>query len=441
MTIRRPLLRSRPMASAVSRRCGRRWPGCRRSHKPEPDSAPFIHNAGRPIRKRRSAVLARGACKLAAVFSTRLPWQRPENALARAETRAPRIRSADHDLTESNPTRVGLRYPDRAARRAGAVAADAYEPDPLGLRAARAAVAADYARRRHRDRRRPPGADRQLQRVVRAVVQAAVRPRRRRPGARAELPAVRVSRGLEGVRPIGYRLAHDGDDGTSTSTAWPRRSRAPAAAARARSSSSTPTTRPARSSRATDLRPWVSRREAGLAVISDEVFAPYVSAALPARAGDARLAAAPALAERVPTFAWAACRRRAACRSSSSADMAVRAPSLADDALARLELITDTYLSVGGPVQRALPGCWSSVPTCAPDPGPRAGNRAACAPPCRRFAVHAADGAGRLDRHPARTRLAGDGAQRRGMGAAAAGRGRRAGPPRLPFRHARRVRT
>jgi aspartate/methionine/tyrosine aminotransferase len=76
--------------------------------------------------------------------SRRLPWDAPENALARAlrERREPFV-----DLTESNPTRVGLSAPIDL-RALGDPRALRYEPHPKGLRAAREAVAAYYAESR-----------------------------------------------------------------------------------------------------------------------------------------------------------------------------------------------------------------------------------------------------------------------------------------------------
>src|SRR5689334_4361737 len=80
------------------------------------------------------------------MFSRRLRWDVPENALAEL-TRARVARGDVVDLTESNPTRVGLPYPAEALRAALAGAdAATYAPTALGLASARAAVAAEYAR-------------------------------------------------------------------------------------------------------------------------------------------------------------------------------------------------------------------------------------------------------------------------------------------------------
>ncbi|MFQ5876995.1 MAG: pyridoxal phosphate-dependent aminotransferase [Acidobacteriota bacterium] len=82
------------------------------------------------------------------MFSSRLPWPCPSNDLARLIARK-RAEGRDIlDLTESNPTRVGLRYPaDRIAAALAASGAARYDPDPRGLPVARGAVAAYYARR------------------------------------------------------------------------------------------------------------------------------------------------------------------------------------------------------------------------------------------------------------------------------------------------------
>jgi hypothetical protein len=79
------------------------------------------------------------------VFSRRANWQPAINRLTAA--REERIRRGDRliDLTISNPTKAGIAYPDEELAAALARGARArYEPQPLGLRAAREAVAANY---------------------------------------------------------------------------------------------------------------------------------------------------------------------------------------------------------------------------------------------------------------------------------------------------------
>jgi aspartate/methionine/tyrosine aminotransferase len=81
------------------------------------------------------------------MFSTRLPSRTDVNALSRALD-ALRSRGVDWiDLTESNPTQAGIRYPGELLETLGDPRGLRYEPQPRGLLDARAAIAADCARR------------------------------------------------------------------------------------------------------------------------------------------------------------------------------------------------------------------------------------------------------------------------------------------------------
>ncbi len=75
------------------------------------------------------------------MFSTRIPADLRPNPLTRTLRRLRRQGTPILDLTESNPTRVGLRYPPGLFDGLAGGAAT-YDPDPLGAVAARAAVAA-----------------------------------------------------------------------------------------------------------------------------------------------------------------------------------------------------------------------------------------------------------------------------------------------------------
>ena len=81
------------------------------------------------------------------MFSRRLPPELEPNALSRAlaALRARDVHVAD--LTQSNPTRADIPYPDGLLAPLADAAALRYEPHPRGLPAARAAVAADQGRR------------------------------------------------------------------------------------------------------------------------------------------------------------------------------------------------------------------------------------------------------------------------------------------------------
>src|SRR6185295_7006428 len=79
--------------------------------------------------------------------SSRLPRESAPNALSRALDDLRRAGTSYIDLTESNPTRAGIPYPDDLLRSLSSPASLRYEPRPLGLMSAREAVAADHARR------------------------------------------------------------------------------------------------------------------------------------------------------------------------------------------------------------------------------------------------------------------------------------------------------
>jgi hypothetical protein len=84
------------------------------------------------------------------MFSNRLPGHAEVNVLSRAVAAAKAAGTPLADLTESNPTKVGLPYPADLLTSAASERALCYDPQPLGLFSAREAVAVDYARRQVR---------------------------------------------------------------------------------------------------------------------------------------------------------------------------------------------------------------------------------------------------------------------------------------------------
>ena len=79
--------------------------------------------------------------------SSRLPRESAPNALTQRLDRLRQFGTPYVDLTESNPTRVGISYPEDLLAALAGKAALRYEPQPLGLIGAREAVALDCARR------------------------------------------------------------------------------------------------------------------------------------------------------------------------------------------------------------------------------------------------------------------------------------------------------
>src|SRR5919197_522103 len=81
------------------------------------------------------------------MFSRRVPEARQPNRLTRALADARRTGRSLVDLTLSNPTRAGIRYPETLLAPLNDARALTYRPEPFGLREAREAVADRYASR------------------------------------------------------------------------------------------------------------------------------------------------------------------------------------------------------------------------------------------------------------------------------------------------------
>jgi alanine-synthesizing transaminase len=81
------------------------------------------------------------------MFSSRVPGELEPNRLTRAIRRARETGRSPLDLTLTNPTAAGIRYPDSLIDALADRAGQRYEPRSLGLEAARDAIASDYRRR------------------------------------------------------------------------------------------------------------------------------------------------------------------------------------------------------------------------------------------------------------------------------------------------------
>jgi len=287
------------------------------------------------------------------MFSARLPWHVPENALAaRAQER--RGRGDLLDLTESNPTRVGLPYPVDALHAAIArVDPTRYEPAPLGLPGARAAIAADYAAR---------GAAVDPARIAVTASSSESCSLLFKllcdPGDAVLIPEpsyplfdylVR----LEGAVPIGYRLAFDGvwaidfasvDQALADARARGVRPRAVVVA-----SPNNPTGGFLKRDELARLAAVAARAQ--LSIIVDEVFAAYPFGSDPARVETAALDPAAAAAPRV--FSLGGLSKSCGLPHMKLGWIVAGGPD-AQAAIAGLELVADTYLSVGATVQGAL---------------------------------------------------------------------------------------
>jgi aspartate/methionine/tyrosine aminotransferase len=286
--------------------------------------------------------------------SARLPWHVPENALA-ARVHERRQRGDLLDLTESNPTRVGLPYPVEALRAAlGRADPARYEPAALGLPGARAAVAADYAR---------TGA---AVDPVRIAITASSSESCSflfkllcDPGDAVLIPEpsyplydylVR----LEGAIPIAYRLMFDGVWSVDFASVEQALAEARARGARPRAlvlaSPNNPTGGFLKREEAARLA--ATAAPAGLSIVADEVFASYPFVPDPDRVDTAALD--PGLTGAVPVFSLGGLSKSCGLPHLKVGWIVAGGPDVGAT-MAALELIADTYLSVGAPVQQALP--------------------------------------------------------------------------------------
>lgn len=279
------------------------------------------------------------------MFSGRTAWQVTPNRIAAALGEYRRSGRPCLDLTETNPTGVGLPMPAGEIREALADASGLrYEPTPFGHAEARAAVAAYHG-----------GAvapERVVLTASTSEAYALLFKLLGDPGDRVlapvpSYPLFEYLAGLESLEVVPYPCRWDGDgwfiDLPALEERIDDRTRAILAV-----SPNNPTGAVIRRAEADGLLALC--RERGLALISDEVFADYVVSDAPSRLRS--------LAGRSEALVFVLSGLSKACLlpQLKAAWIAVSGPAaLADDALARLEVVTDTYLSVNTPVQLALP--------------------------------------------------------------------------------------
>lgn len=281
-------------------------------------------------------------------FSRRLPAVAETNEIARAiqQFGAPSI-----DLTESNPTRAGVSPGTQEIREALSNADTShYEPEPRGLLRAREAVAAEYSRRGFEI-----GSERIFLTASSSESYSFLFKLLCDPGdsvaaPEPSYPLLEYLAGLEAVVRAPYRLRRRPDDGGwRLDAAEVERALDENARAVLLVQPNNPTgTLLSRRELARVDRLAESR---GAALISDEVFLDY------ARPGDPG-SAVPAAAAGTRTLAFSLGGLSKSCGlpQMKLGWIAVGGEEIrAREAMERLEHIADAYLSVGTPVQAALP--------------------------------------------------------------------------------------
>jgi alanine-synthesizing transaminase len=276
-------------------------------------------------------------------FSARTSQHDVPNALAEAVTRARRAGRTLLDLTAGNPTTCGLPYEEDAIVHALADRrALVYAPEPLGLPSAREAVASELG----------VPASRVAITASTSEAYATLFKILADPGDEILVPApsyplLGFLAAFESVRLVPYPLVYAGRwhvDVEAMKRAVTDRTRAIVVV-----SPNNPT---GSYLGASELEAMLDLE---LPIISDEVFASY-----PLDVPDDRVRTV-ASADRGLVFALSGLSKLAALPQMKLGWIVVGgAPSLASEAMARLELVLDAYLSVATPVQHALPALLAS---------------------------------------------------------------------------------
>jgi alanine-synthesizing transaminase len=292
-----------------------------------------------------------GAARLTAaavrtrMFSSRIPSDLSPNRLALAVERRRARGGAILDLTDSNPTRAGLCYERAWLDPLAGESALLHEPEPFGLTAARAAVTADYQRR---GLDVPPGriiVTTSTSESCSVLFKLLCDPGDEVLVPRPSYPLFDHLTRLEAVQAVPYQLEREGRwavDLAGMEQALTPRTRAilvvhpnnPTGSLLARA----------------ELGAIAGLcRDRGLALIGDEVFADY-------RLEPFADAAGSVLDQREAlTFCLGGLSKSIGMPQLKLGWIAVEGPEkLVQQALGRLELICDTYLSVSAPVQHAL---------------------------------------------------------------------------------------
>jgi alanine-synthesizing transaminase len=279
-------------------------------------------------------------------FSSRLAFDQPANRLTAALEVCHAAGQAYDDLTESNPTRVGLPYPPRLLEALGAPAGLKYDPLPLGMKSARQAVAADLRRR---------GLSSPAERVILTASTSEAYSLLFKLLCNAgddvlvpvpSYPLFEFLAGLESVTVRPFHLEYHGEWVTDIESL--RRQVTPRTRAVVLVNPNNPTGSYVKRQELEAISTFCAHH--GLAIIGDEVFAEYVlDADLPRTCS--------VLAQRrALTFSLGGLSKSLGLPQVKLGWMVVGGPDdLVHKAMGRLELICDTYLSVATPVQEALP--------------------------------------------------------------------------------------
>ena len=286
------------------------------------------------------------------MFSNRLPGHSDVNVLSRAVAAVTAAGTPLVDLTESNPTRVGLPYPADCLAAAASERALCYDPQPFGLLSAREAVAADYARRQVRLDPAHIVLSASTSEAYSWIFKLLCNPGDGVLIPQPSYPLFEHLTRLDAVRAVPYHLEYHGrwEIDLESVAAAPPETRALLLVSPNNPTGSYVSTREAEALVAIC-------RERGWAIVADEVFAEYaIDAAAPTTeiVHDAG----------VLSFTLGGASKSLGLPQIKLAWTIVGGPARErDEALSALELIADTFLSVNTPVQVAAPDLFRRAST------------------------------------------------------------------------------
>ena len=285
------------------------------------------------------------------MFSTRIPAGFSPNRLTEALRRHRAAGRPLIDLTESNPTRAGLDYPDDLLRPLADTRGLVYTPQPLGLVEARCAVARDYARRGAAVDPGRIALTASTSEAYSLLFKLLASPGDEILVPRPSYPLFEHLTAFEGLTPRGYDLEYHGS--WSIEMGSVERAVGPRARAILIVSPNNPTGSFVSADELDRLTGICAER--GMALIADEVFADYsFGSAEASRYNPDECRPGPFGPGNALVFALGGLSKSVGLPQLKLGWMAVGGPDrIVSEAMQRLELICDTYLSVSTPVQLA----------------------------------------------------------------------------------------
>lgn len=279
------------------------------------------------------------------MFAKRTGWNLEANPLSEALARHREAGKPLLDLTVSNPTTCGFRYEDEAILRALQNPAGlGYQPDPLGLTSARRAVAAYYAER---------GVETPIENILLTtgtseaysfILRLLCEPGDEVLVPEPSYPLLGFLADIEDVTLVPYPLVYE--DGWRMDFSALELAITPRTRAAVVIHPNNPTGHYCGAEDAERLERVCA--EHGMATVADEVFLDFALDGAPAASFAGR--------QEALTFTLSGLSKIAGLPQMKAGWMVVSGPEpVKSQALERLEVIADTFLSMNAPVQLALP--------------------------------------------------------------------------------------